>query len=260
MSETLQLPDESEKVEKMTGPAFSALEAFTHPCMKPGTAEHESLRRLNDADARRSRNGSPHVSFAPPKVSFEMLKLPLPAEMPEMKVRLHGHFLTYFDTGHSLAELTKLAQILPEFQQDYDKSAYYSMTHRDEEMIRTSAHWKAKEQPTFRQMLLFPAYPRRSVFSALLCAKLFRPFAKRRHMSLRSVVMAMLLYHRVKQEQNKKGYMFLQPGIVVTSTRIGDKYAAASYDSIRITLMLHDGKAGRPWEFQYPTGLALERA
>ncbi len=260
MSETLQLPEEEKKVEKLDGPEFSVRDYFLHPCMKPSTPEHELSCRLNNADARRSRRGSPHVSFVPPKISFEMLKLSLPSEMPEMKVRLHGHFLTYFDTGHSLAELTKLAQILPEFQQDYDKSAYYSMTHRDEEMIRASAHWKAKEQPTFRQMLLWPAYPRWSVSSALLCSKLCRPFAKRHHMSLRSVVMAMLLYHRVKQEQNKKGYMFLQPGVVVSSTRIGDKYAALSYDSIRITLMLHDGKAGRPWEFEYPTGLALERA
>lgn len=249
--------------------------ASSMPCMTPGTPQydwtHRYICRKSRSDERRKRaEVFPGAIIVPPRLSFAISGLPESAELPGRPRRVPRYCIQYYDTGVSIAAMTKHSPVLAETQSDYGNSGSYSMTHHEERVIREDDRcWNESEEPAYCQLVLWPCYVGFSVAAAYRWSNFFRcmtfGWASSRHQSLRRTVMAMLLYHRLKQEtlkgEDAKRLGFLrQPGILVSSSKVQGRYACATYDSLRISLMLHDGSAARPWSYSHPFGLAMGSA
>lgn len=228
------------------------------------------VSRLARADDRRKRRQAfpSGAVVIPVAMSLDVFGVKVAGDIPSFPCKHGSDAISFYDPGQSIDEMAKRGVILSREQQAYENVFLYTMTYADERMVRNSALWKESEEPGFRQMILHPCYPGFSVRSALGWELAFNVLSlgmwKARHMSLRRIVAAMMLFHRlksekVKGEEGQKMGILQRPGALVSSSRIGNSYVAVSYDSVRLTLSLHDGKAMRPFVTEYMWGLAMER-
>lgn len=242
--------------------------------MTPGTPEHEwthrYIRRCTHIDERRKRKQAfpQGAVVVPVSMSLDLFGVKVAGEIPSFPWRHGSDAISFYDPGQSIDDMTRKGVILSHEQQPYELSSYYALTHGDERMIRASKWWTQTEEPSFRQMILHPCYPGFSVRAGLGWETAFKVLTlgmwKAKHVPIRRVVAAMMLFHRlksekVKSEEGQKMGFLQRPGVLISSSRIGNSYAAASYDSLRLTLSLHDGKAMRPYTTEYMYGLAMER-
>ncbi len=230
--------------------------------LTPGTPQyewmHRYMRRYNRAERVKIRKREfPGAVIVPPQSSFVLSGLEQPVDLPAPPRNVFRNCILYYDTGVSIATMAKHSPILAPEQCEYGMSGMNTLTYYDERIIRGDRCWHETEEPGYRRIVLRPCYVGFSVSLAQKCEfaleKMTFGVMSTRHQSLRRIVMAAMLFHGLK----KNAPMLLHPGVWVSSTKVGGGYAAMTYDSVRISLMIRAEHAKGPVDYSYPFGLAM---